>query len=125
MNMLKRMIATILFCALFVSGVSHENISVSAATKVKSGDYIGTYYMKGNYKEVTAEHGAYHITIGSIKNGYVKFCIDYVGRNYSPIYGTDIIKAKIVGNKASFTWSDGWENSGNGTLSFVKKGRVQ
>ena len=74
---------------------------------------------------ISAEHGAYHITIGSIKNGYVKFCIDYAGRNYSPIYGTNIIKAKIVGNKASFTWSDGWENSGKGTLTFVKKRKVK
>lgn len=121
---MKKFVTCFLMMALFIVITGDSNISAKAKS-ISSKDYKGMYYMKGNYKEPSEEHGAYIVYIKKIKNGYVTFYVDYAGRNYSPIYGTGKLKAKINGKKADFKWSDDWENSGKGTLWFVKKHKIK
>ena len=59
---------------------------------------------------------AYGVVINRIKNGKVRFQISKAGVNGSPIYNSNIIKAKLKKNKASFQWKDTWGNSGTGKL---------
>ena len=59
------------------------------------------------------------------KNGIVHFNLDKGGRNASPLYGTDILTARIKGNKANFTYKDdGWGNKGKGTIVFNRNGTI-
>jgi hypothetical protein len=102
-------------------------ISVSEASVKKyvtSKNFVGTYYMKGFYKDANEEHGAYNVTIGELKkSGNMTLYISYLGRNYSPIYGTNVIKTKLKGNKATFKWKDSWGNKGKGSITLTKKHR--
>lgn len=64
---------------------------------------------------------SYTVTVSSSSTGYVDVRVERMGRNNSPIYDTDTIRnVPLVGNKAIFSWSDSWENEGEGRITFNK-----
>lgn len=88
--------------------------SVQAASK--TGQYQKKYKTQVSFP-VWSEP-AYGVVINRIKNGKVRFQISRAGVNGSPIYNSNVIKAKLKNNKASFQWKDTWGNSGTGKLKF-------
>lgn len=121
---IKLICCIILLAILCFGNMDVFRMNVEAKT-VKAKNYVGVYYMKGGQKNPTERYGAYNIIIKKIKNGYVTFYVSEIGSNYSPIYETDMLKAKIKNGKASFKWNDSWGNSGKGTILFVKRHRLK
>jgi hypothetical protein len=107
-------------CSLFNTSVSEASVKKYVTSK----NFVGTYYMKGFDKTANEEHGAYNVTIGKLKkSGDLTLYISYIGRNYSSICVTDVIKTRVKGNKATFKWKDSWGNKGKGIITLTKKHR--
>ena len=86
--------------------------AVQAASK--TGQYQKKY--KAQVSFPVWVQPAYGVAVNRIKNGKIRFQISKAGVNGSPIYNSNIIKAKLKNNKASFQWKDTWGNSGTGKL---------
>ncbi len=123
--MLRKLISWILICVLLISVCFSNVVIVEAKKGIASKDYIGIYYVKDGYKDVTEEHGAYNLFINKISGNKVNLFVEYSGRNGSPIYGTDEITSSIRNGKAKFKWKDSWENSGVGVIRFIKKHKIK
>lgn len=91
-------------------------------TVKKAPDYVKqAEYSKVNKAPRPGYMGASdEVSIQKFNNGWIKFVAAHYGVNGSPIYVTNIIAAKVVNNRASFSWKDSWDNAGTGTLTFGK-----
>ena len=98
--------ALLLLAAMMPAG------AVQAASK--TGQYQKKY--KAQVSFPVWVQPAYGVAVNRIKNGKIRFQISKAGVNGSPIYNSNIIKAKLKNNKASFQWKDTWGNSGTGKL---------
>ena len=79
---------------------------VQAASK--TGQYQKKYKTQASFPVWIQP--AYGVVINRVKNGKVRFQISRAGVNGSPIYNSNVIKAKLKNNKASFQWKDTWGN---------------
>lgn len=104
--------AEIVMMALLLLVVMIPAGSVQAASK--TGQYQKKY--KAQVSFPIWNDPAYGVAVNRIKKGKVRFQISRAGVNGSPIYNSNIIKAKLKNNKASFQWKDTWGNSGIGKL---------
>lgn len=101
----------------------HLSIDSQAARKkqfITNNNFQGTYSydgLKGSYST-----GGYEIIIGKItSNGKVKFRLERWSAYYEKAARSNIITAKINGNKVSFKFKDRYRNSsGKGSLVFTK-----
>ena len=98
--------ALLLLAAMMPAG------AVQAASK--TGQYQKKY--KAQVSFPVWVQPAYGVAVNRIKTGKIRFQISKAGVNGSPIYNSNIIKAKLKNNKASFQWKDTWGNSGTGKL---------
>ena len=98
--------ALLLLAAMMPAG------AVQAASK--TGQYQKKY--KAQVSFPVWVQPAYGVAVNRIKNGKIRFQISKAGVNGSPIYNSNIIKAKLKNNKASFQWKDTRGNSGTGKL---------
>ena len=73
--------------------------------------YYTHYYVEGSQKAPLIT-----VHIKKVSNGKVVFDVEKYGMNYSSIYATETITAKLRNKKASFKWRDSWDNRGTGTL---------
>ena len=89
---------------------------VQAASK--TGQYQKKYKTQASFPVWIQP--AYGVVINRVKNGKVRFQISRAGVNGSPIYNSNVIKAKLKNNKASFQWKDTWGNSGTGKLKLSR-----
>lgn len=126
--MKKRFLSLFLILFFIVEAVSVQS-SVTAQTATKKSAFITTKKFKGTFgykgEKGNFEEGWYNIIIHKItKNGKIRFELDKAGRNASPLYSTDVLTAKINGNKAKFTYGDSWGNEGTGTIVFNKNGTI-
>lgn len=121
---MRKMVKKLIVFFMILSMMQGNATKTFAAGKINSKNYMGTYYQKGFYKNASEKHAARNVVIASIKKGYVTFSVSFLGRNYSPIYDTGEIRAKIKGRKAYFTWIDSWDNKGKGTITFVKRHKI-
>lgn len=97
-------------------------LPVQAASK-----YTGTYSkVNKNYYSAQRDYinPTYSVIINKVTKKKVRFQVEYLGRNGSPIYETKVITAKRKGKNVSFIWEDTWGNSGNGKLK-LKSGFVK
>lgn len=112
-----------------VSAKKAGKVTISATANGKTAKCVVTvkkapdYVKQGEYeKEHPAAGIRYpssdYVWVQKLSGGKVKFAAAHYGVNGSPIYYTNVITAKVVNNKASFTWRDSWGNSGTGSLTF-------
>ena len=127
--MKKKLIIFLLVFTVIVGMVSVQSSTTVQAVSKKSSyitnkKFKGTFGFKG--EKGSYENGWYNLIIKKItKTGKILFLLDKGGRNASPLYGTDVLTAKIRGNKAKFVYKgDGWGNKGKGTIVFNKDGTV-
>lgn len=84
---------------------------------VKQGVYSKTYDSPNPWSTGAGDF----FTVQIISSRKIKFMVQHHGVNYSPIYQTNVITAKVKDNKVSnFSWKDSWGNSGTGSLIFGK-----
>ncbi len=127
--MKRKLFSMLMLLVILVGAILMQNsINVQAVSKknsyISNKKFRGTFEYKGekrNWKK-----GWYSVIIHKItKNGKIRFNLDRGGRNASPLYGTDVLTARIKGNKAKFTYKeDGWGNKGKGTIVFNKNGTI-
>ncbi|WP_373212707.1 Ig domain-containing protein [Ruminococcus sp. 5_1_39BFAA] len=86
-----------------------------------------SYVKQGEYSKINAAPrpgsigAGDFVTVQKLSGGKIKFVAEHYGVNGSPIYQTNVITAKLSGNKVSkFSWKDTWGNSGTGSLVFGK-----
>lgn len=109
-----RGMAALLALFLLVTLLPGGNVQAASRT----GHYQKRYKAKVSYP--VWGQPAYGVVINRIRNGKVRFQISKAGVNGSPIYNSNVIKAKLKGKKTSFRWKDTWGNSGTGKLKFGK-----
>ena len=127
--MKKRLLILLMIFAVILSAFSvRDSIDAQAATKkssyITNKKFKGTFEYKGEKRYW--KKGWYSVIIHKItKDGIIRFNLDKGGINASPLYGTDILTARIKENKAHFTYKDdGWGNKGKGTIVFNRNGTI-
>ena len=123
MKVLKKVVIVLLVLSLSVS-FETQIANAKMSSYISNKKYAGTYSYKG--EEAKFETGWYCINIKKItSSGKINLVLDKGGRNGSPLYQTEEIKATIKGNTARFSYhEDGWGNKGKGTVVFKKNGDV-
>lgn len=104
-----------------ISATANGKTAKCTVTIKKAPDYV----KQGEYEKMHPVAGIRYpsgewVYVQKLSGGKVKFAAEHYGVNGSPIYTTNTITAKVVNNKASFTWKDSWGNSGTGSLTFGK-----
>ena len=92
---------------------------VSAQITQDYSSYIGYYSSNWKADRATNPENAatYGVEIIGISDGEITFEIEHCGLAWSPLTGSDIITANLIGNRADFNWTaPAWEQSGTGTL---------
>lgn len=126
----KKVLNVILSVLLIVSSItmatsaSNAQATSKKASFITNKKFVGTYGYKG--KKGSYKKGWYELTINKITSaGKVRFQIGAGGPNGSRLRETDVLTAKIIGNKATFKYKDdGWGNKGKGTILFQKNGSI-
>lgn len=109
----------VLLCSLVACSFADakEDTSPSSSSEIIKTDY--SEFIARFSDTDTPEGPCYTVNITNINNETkeIEFEISYVGIKSSPLYCTDIIKAKIEeDNTVSFGWKDSWQNEGTGVL---------
>lgn len=78
---------------------------------------IGTY-RRGDEPDSVSFKGSYSLDVLAVEGDKMHLTITYMGKNYSPIYDTEITDAVILRNTVTFDWTDSWANEGHGELIF-------
>lgn len=127
--MKKKILGIMMVLVILVGAISAQNsVDVQAASKkssfITNKKFKGVFEYKG--QKFNWKKGWYRVVIREItKSGKVRFYLDKGGRNASPLYVTDVLTARIKGNKANFKYKqDGWGNKGKGTIIFNKNGTI-
>lgn len=93
-------------------------VPAEAATKY-TGTYQQTYKVPKSYGKVIIKP-TYAVVINKIAKGKIRFQVEFVGVNGSPLYQTNVITAKLKNKTTSFKWRDTWGNSGKGKMKLYK-----
>ncbi|MDO4339526.1 MAG: Ig-like domain-containing protein [Eubacteriales bacterium] len=99
----------------------------TAKCTVTVKENTASYVKQGEYSRINAAPrpgsigAGDFVTVQKLSGGKIRFVAEHYGVNGSPIYQTNVITAKLSGNKVSkFSWKDTWGNSGTGSLIFGK-----
>lgn len=88
-----------------------------AASKY-TGTYQKVYKLSKAYKK--AYPPIYTVTINKVTKNKIRFQVEYLGINGSPIYQSNVITSKLKSKASSFKWKDTWGNSGKGKIKLYK-----
>ena len=99
-------------CPHYETVVSESDIEENIIT-ISPGWYEADYTA-----EQKGQGMSYGLEIQEIVGSTVTFYVEYTGRNFSPLYTTDVITTVVEDNSAVFEWNDSWGNSGTGTMTF-------
>ncbi len=126
---MKKRLLSLLLVLIFLTGILSVQNPITIQAAAKKSSFITSKTFKGTFgyngEKGGYETGWYNIIIYKItKNGKIHFAIDKGGRNASPLYSTDVLIAKINGNKAKFVYEDSWGNNGRGVIKFNKNGTI-
>lgn len=112
----KKLTALALIFALILTLL--PSAPTEAATKY-TGTYQQTYKVPKSYGKVIIKP-AYSVIINKISKGKIRFQVEFIGVNGSPLYQSNIITAKLKNKTTSFKWRDSWGNRGKGKMKLYK-----
>ena len=109
-KLLKRMAAILLAVIITATFIQ----PVQAASTKYTGTYTKVWSVSAGYTVTLKPR--YSVIVNKVTSTKIRFQLEKLGINGSPIYVTAPITATRKGNSANFKWKDTWGNSGSGTL---------